>query len=179
MLRYFYISSDLDDLEKIEEELEKNGITKNQIHVLSEDDAELDKHHLHGVSSILKKDIVKSMENGLALGCILASLSLLVPYFLRWTETQAGWMPFIILAIILLGFCTWEGGLIGIQKINSNFKKFQNDLLLGKHVLFVDIDTDQKPVFSKIIDEHPTLVNAGSSKSVPKWFINVQNAISK
>ena len=44
MRRHYYISDDLDDLKSIETELESNGITTPQIHVLSRDDAGLQAH---------------------------------------------------------------------------------------------------------------------------------------
>ena len=39
MKRHYYISSDLDDLELIERDLEEAGVSTPQIHVLSDDDA--------------------------------------------------------------------------------------------------------------------------------------------
>jgi hypothetical protein len=37
-------------------------------------------------------------------------------------------MPFIFLAIIALGFSTWEGGFYGIQSPNFHFSKFEDVL---------------------------------------------------
>ena len=51
MNRHYYISDNLNDLEKVETELEASGIDTEQIHVLSERDAEVERHHLHDVSS--------------------------------------------------------------------------------------------------------------------------------
>jgi hypothetical protein len=38
MKRHFYISDDLDELDRIEQELESRGVHKLQIHVFSQDD---------------------------------------------------------------------------------------------------------------------------------------------
>ena len=46
MQRHYYISDDLDELERLESELQKQGIKTPQFHVLSENDAEVEKHHL-------------------------------------------------------------------------------------------------------------------------------------
>jgi hypothetical protein len=43
------------------------------------------------------------------------------------------------LAIVLLDFCTWKGGSIGIQKPNHNFARFEQALSDGKHIFFVDL----------------------------------------
>jgi len=48
MLRHYFVSSNLDDLETFEEQLENAGITDRQIHVLSKDVAVIEQHrHLH------------------------------------------------------------------------------------------------------------------------------------
>ena len=66
MKRYYYISDDLNDLESIERELEDKGFSTPQIHVLSENDAEVEKHHLHAIEAVLKQDVVHSTELGAA-----------------------------------------------------------------------------------------------------------------
>ena len=109
MKRHFFISEDLDDLEKFEEELERAGVTTPQIHVLTLDDTGEENHaHLHGVQSIMKKDVIQSGEYGLAVGVVAAALVIGLTYMMEWYTSPAGWIPFIFLAIILLGFFTWE-----------------------------------------------------------------------
>ena len=43
MKRFYYISDDLDDLERIEHQLEAGGIARPQIYMLSNDDVGLEK----------------------------------------------------------------------------------------------------------------------------------------
>lgn len=174
MLRRYFISDDLDDLESIEKELEQKGIATPQIHVLSEKDAEVELHHLHEVSPVLRSDVVHATEVGAVVGLIGAILVLLVAYFAGWTETAAGWVPFIFLAIVVLGFCTWEGGFIGIQEPNIHFKRFQDTLKEGKHVLFIDIDPEQEAIVKKIARQHPKLQNAGTGEATPSFVVKAQ-----
>ncbi|GBE07934.1 hypothetical protein BMS3Abin11_01051 [bacterium BMS3Abin11] len=48
MKRHYFISDSLDVLDNIEQRLEKRGIVRSQIHVLSGDDAGAENHdHLH------------------------------------------------------------------------------------------------------------------------------------
>ncbi|MDP4535485.1 NAD/FAD-utilizing enzyme [Alkalimonas collagenimarina] len=174
MLRRYFISDDLDDLESIEKELEQKGIATPQIHVLSEKDAEVELHHLHEVSPVLKSDVVRATEVGAVVGLIGAILVLLVAYFAGWTESAAGWVPFIFLAIVVLGFCTWEGGFIGIQEPNIHFKRFQDILKEGKHVLFIDIDPEQEGIVKKVARKHPKLQNAGTGEATPGFVVKAQ-----
>ncbi|GAB3028808.1 NAD/FAD-utilizing enzyme [Bowmanella dokdonensis] len=174
MIRHYYISDDLGDLKAIEDEMESRGLSKPQIHVLSEKDAEVEKHHLHAIEDVLKKDVVHSTEVGAVFGVIGAVLVLVLAYYLGWTETAAGWVPFVFLAVVILGFCTWEGGLIGIQVPNYQFKRFQKLLKQGKHVLFVDLDQEQEAVVSEIVEHHPRLKLAGTGEATPKWVVKGQ-----
>ena len=94
MLRHYYISDDLNDLKAVEQELEENGVSTPQMHVLSENDAALEKHHLHAIEAVLKQDVVHSTEIGAVVGIIGAALVLGVTYMMEWHTTAAGWIPF-------------------------------------------------------------------------------------
>jgi hypothetical protein len=178
MHRHYMISDDLDDLEVIEEQLEAAGISTPQIHVLSLADAELEKHaHLHEVQSFMKSDIVHSTTRGAMVGVPAAILVLAVAYFAGWTQSAAGWIPFIFLAIIVLGFCTWEGGLAGIQRPNHNFTRFDQALKAGKHVFFVDLEPSQEAVLEKVLGTHARVEQAGSGQPAQHWIVSLQQKV--
>lgn len=174
MKRHYYISDDLDDLEIIERQLEESGVTTPQIHVLSEDDAGVQAHHLNEVESVLKKDVVHGTELGAVVGVVGAATVLLLAWLSGLPETYT-WVPAIFLSIIVLGFCTWEGGLIGIQEPHVDFRRFQDDLHQGKHVLFVDFEPEQENTLQRIISTHPKLQDAGEGESTPRWVVRAQN----
>ncbi len=174
MKRHYYISDDLDDLEVIGQQLKDSGVTSPQIHVLSEDDAGLEEHHLNKVEAVLKKDVVHGTELGAVVGVLAAGLILAAAYLLGLTETYT-WVPAIFLAIIVLGFCTWEGGLIGIQKPHVDFERFQGELDAGRHILFVDIDPEQEAILQRVVAEHPKLQKGGEGPSTPSLVVKAQN----
>ena len=175
MLRHYFISTSLDDLEVFEEQLETAGVSTPQIHVLSRNDAELERHHhLHEVQSFMKNDIIHSTELGAVVGLCAFVLVLSVAYFAGWTQSAVGWWPFIFLAVVLLGFCTWEGGLLGIQKPNHNFARFEQALKDGKHIFFVDLEPSQEAVLEQVLKFHPQVELAGTGSSAPHWIITLQ-----
>ncbi|MGF1874067.1 DUF4231 domain-containing protein [Photobacterium frigidiphilum] len=174
MKRVFYISDDLDDLELVEYELELSGISTPQIHVLSDNDAEVSSHHLHPIRSVMRNDVIHSTEIGAVIGVCAAVLVILAAYISGVTETT-GWIPFIMLAIVILGFITWEGGLFGFQELHYQFRRFKRVLKSGKHVLMVDIEPSQEIMLANIIIAHDHLEPAGIGKSPPKWLINAHN----
>ena len=174
MKRHFYISDDLSDLQTIEKELEQQGIATPQMHVLSEHDADVENHHLHEVEAVLKKDVVHSMEVGAVTGVIAAAIILTTAYLSGWTESAVGWMPFIFLSVVILGFCTWEGGLFGIQEPHYQFKRFQKALHEGRHVFFVDINANQEQALASIVQHHPQLEIAGIGEATPAMVVQAQ-----
>lgn len=180
MVRHYFISTSLDDLEVFEEQLEGAGISTPQIHVLTSHDAELDHHeHLHRVQSFMKKDVVHSAVLGAVLGVFAFILVLLVAYFAGWTETAAGWLPFLFLAVVLLGFCTWEGGLFGIQKPNYHFARFEQALKDDKHIFFVDLEFNQETVLEKVLKSHPQVELAGIESTSQHWLIGFQKKVPR
>jgi hypothetical protein len=174
MKRHYFISDDLDDLEAVEHDLEIAGVSTPQIHVLSEDEAGLDTHHLNKVEPVLKKDVVHGTEKGAIVGMAGAIAVLALAWFTGLTETYT-WVPAIFLAIIVLGFCTWEGGLIGIQEPHTDFLRFQEDLAAGRHVLFVDADPEQEATLLRVVAAHPKLKTAGDGPATPRVVVRMQD----
>jgi hypothetical protein len=173
MKRHYYISDDLDDLETVERDLEAAGVTTPQIHVLSEDDSGVELHHLHEVEAVLKKDVVHGTRLGALVGVIGAAAIMILAWISGLTATYT-WVPAIFLAVIILGFCTWEGGLIGIQEPHVDFRRFQDDLHQGKHVLFVDVDPEQESILRSVVGNHPKLKHSGEGGATPGWVVGAQ-----
>ena len=163
MVKHYYVSDDLDELELVEQELESIGIKESQIHVLSQSTVDVENHHLHMVDSLHQRDVIHSGEIGAVFGAIGALFIIAVTSLMGWAESAAGWMPFAFLAIIIFGFCTWEGGFIGIQKVNVSHAPFEKALKEGKHILLVDSNKQQKQAVRKVFKAHPRIQPAGVS----------------
>ncbi|MBM7060641.1 magnesium transporter [Pseudomonas sp. UL073] len=173
MNRHYYISDNLDELESVENELEARGISTEQIHVLSERDAEVQQHHVHDVPSFLKRDVVNSGQLGVAVGVLLAAIVLIGAYLTGLTQTAAGWLPFIFLAVVLVGFATWEGSLVGLQRPHNAFRQFEGSLREGKHVLFVDVKPTQEALLDQVTSLHH-LELAGTGSAAPDWAVAIE-----
>jgi len=171
MKRHYFISDNLDDLDNIELSLEKRGIVRSQIHVLSKDDAGVENHdNLHNVESVLKFDVVHGTMLGAIAGFGLAIVTLAIGELTSLTDTYT-WTPFIFLAVALFGFSTWFGGYHGIQTPHKDFRRFEEALSKGRHVFFVDIDHDQEQILNEITSKHPELEEAGTGTATPRWVV--------
>jgi hypothetical protein len=89
-------------------------------------------------------------------------------------STSAGWMPFVFLSVVILGFSTWLGGFIGIQTPNYKLARFEKILAEGKHVFFVDLEFGQYQILEKILKLHPNLERAGTEDGSPNWLVSLQ-----
>ena len=131
MKRHFFISDNLDDLDRIEVELERRGINKPQIHVLSKDDAGVDTHkHLHNIEAVFKQDVVHGTMVGATIGLLAAAAVMAIAYLTKLPETFT-WMPFYFLSIVMFGFVTWSGGFYGIQTPHKDFRRYRP--ISGRH----------------------------------------------
>jgi hypothetical protein len=179
MKRHFYVTEDLDDLERIEEELETRGVYRPQIHVFSRDDTAVEHHdHLHNIESVFKKDLVHGIVVGSWIGAALAAVVLIMTFYSDWPDTYM-WMPFVFLAAVLLGFGAWSGGLYGIQVPHRDFRRFERQLREGKHVFIVDVDPEQEACLARVVSRHPGLQLAGTGKATPRWIVMGQHGIKK
>jgi hypothetical protein len=177
MIRHFYICSDLDDLDQLEQELEKDGVYRPQIHVLSNDDTGVDIHkNLHKIAAILKFDVVHGVMAGAVVGILLAFVVLIVSSYLSLPD-RFTWIPFIFLALSILGFCAWWGGFHGIQQPHKDFRRFQKNLDEGKHILIVDTDPEQETVLENVVSTHPGLQVAGTGNATPRWVVMGQQMV--
>ncbi len=174
MKRYYFIGDDLDVVALVERELQTNGIAAEQIHVLSLDDADAEQHRVHDVQSLMKKDVIHSAEIGALIG-VVASIAVIAGAHFSGLAARVGWVPFVFLAIVLLGFFTWEGGLIGIERPNARFRRFERALRAGAHVFFVDVDPQHEPIVKRILTAHPQLRPAGTGTSLPRWIVGLQH----
>lgn len=176
--RHFFASNDLDDLESFELELERADIVTPQIHVLTLDDTGAANHsNLHEVTPFMKTDIVHSSLLGALVGLTMAAFVLALAHLAGWSDTAAGWLPFVYLSIILLGFFTWQGGLWGIESSNSNFRHFEQLLRDGEHIFFVDLEPGRGKVVRRLARTHPGIRRIGEGVGAPHWIVVWQNRL--
>lgn len=168
MQRHYFLDDELDDLEKVSAELQQAGIAGEQVYVLTESEHEVEGRDFNHVWSILKQDTVHSAIIGSVIGVFLAVLVLVGAWASGLPESYT-WVPFVFLAIVVLGFCTWEGGLWGIQQPHHEFKRFRTDLEHGRHLLLVEVDGAETETMNNVVSSHATLTRVGEGTPVPRF----------
>jgi hypothetical protein len=166
MNRYYYISDNLDVLEELQIDLENHGVDTERIHVLTEQETEVRDRHINKVESLAKQDMIRYGLRGAVVGVGLALAILVIALVVGLMDTVWA-VPILFLAAVVLGFCTWEGGFIGAQVPNEEYRRFQDDLNHGRHVLFLDIEDNEKNHLDQAISTRPQLKHAGTGKPEP------------
>lgn len=158
----------------VERDLMNAGIPEYQIHVLSNSEQELEVKNLHPVADFMKTNVIYSGLLGLAVGVVAAMMVLMLANLFGWSN-QVGWVPFIFLAIIAVGFCAWEGGFLGFQQLNRRFRRFQTDLSNDRHILFIDVKPDQEQTLDRVLNRCPEIIPAGvGNDAMPGWVVASQ-----
>lgn len=168
MQRHYFLDDDLDDLEGTSRELQAAGIPAEQIYVLTQSDHEVDRRSFNHVWSILRQDTVHSAIIGSVIGVGLAVL-VLTGAWISGLPASYTWVPFIFLALVVLGFCTWEGGLWGIQEPHHEFRRFQAELENGRHLLLVETNGKQEEALNAVSQGHAQLRRVGEGTAVPAF----------
>lgn len=178
MNRHYYVCGSLDDISRVQEQLLASGFEPVQLCTLSYDDAGVEKRALNDVNSLSKTDIVSSTIVGSAFG-VAGAAAIVILAALMGVSSQVTWVPIIFLAICVLGFCTWEGGFLGIQTTNRQFKRFEPELRAGKHIFFADLRAEQKETFFRIVSSYPSMKSAGQGQSTFAWLMPVRTGARK
>ena len=164
--------------ELLEMELESEGVVRPQIHVLTDREAQLDGYRLHEVSSLMRTDVIRKGLVGAVVGAVGSFLVMAIAS-MSGLAASFGWTPFVFLAIVVLGFCTWEAGFLGFQVPNHRFLTFDPLLKEGKHIFFVDIRNNQQPLVERIVARHPGLTRLGKGAAAPWWLIMLQEKFQR
>ncbi len=174
MKRYYFVSDDLKDLVLVEKELQEEGISPLQMHLVSDSNVEAERLGLHQVASLFKNDVVYSMLMGLSIGFAVSVLLVAIGLFMGVTSDR-DWAILAVICLIVLGLCTWEGGLFGIQVPNRHYRRFARSIQQGRHLFFVDVGRNQADVLDRAIERHSHLKPVGRGWGEWSWWFTLRS----
>lgn len=177
MKRHYFIGKDLGELEILEHELEAEGLVAPQVHVLSEDERGLQRHHLNASGSVVSGEVVYAVAAGLLVGLVVAATLLVFAYLSGFSQDYS-WIPVLFLASVVLVFSVWEGGFVGLQGALLERERFSGFLHDGKHVLLVDVDEKQLPLLRRTVSRHPDIQPAGTG-GAPGWVVGLRRRLQQ
>ena len=156
MKHAYYISDDLDELETVHDELVVSGLQDQRIHVLSDEDAAVEFHHMRPMNPFFKTNVVRALFAGAVIGIGIATVIMAIPYVFGF-ESTAATIPFTLGALFIVGFSTWEGGFLGMQAVNQKFKDVFKRIHEGQHLMIVDYNIEEENRIRALSRSHPGL----------------------
>lgn len=157
MKHAYYMTKDLEEIEQVQHELKEAGLNEEHVHVLSDNEASVEKRDLHPVNPFMRTDVVHSMTIGAVIG-VLGALALASTPWMFEITSSVGQALVIFGCLLVLGFSTWEGGLWGIQEANHKFERVEAEIHSGKHLMIVDYDGEQEfRQLRRMQQKHPNL----------------------
>lgn len=156
MQNEYYIVEDIDELEKVHDELVNQGLRHDAITVWSEDNADVDNRHLRQEPEVNKSDLVPSLLKGAFVGASVVAAGFAAAYAVGFNNNIA-FGPVAIFLVMLGAFITWESGLIGFHHINRRFKHLADELHRHKHLLHLRYEPKLASSVSHVLAHHPRM----------------------
>jgi hypothetical protein len=139
MKQYYYLVEDIDNVEHICDDLHKVGVEDNQIHIVGGNADEIESHHLHQAREIDETDIARFSERGALLGIILGLLFLVAAIQYQPFGIEVEGVAAAMITILIIGFCTWWGGIFGAYFINYRIAPFKRAVRGNKFLIMLDV----------------------------------------
>lgn len=157
MNHLYYLSDSLDELEVVHDELMDCGLRDRDIHILSEADVEVERHHIRPVSRLERTGMLAYMLRGAMIGALLAVLMIAVADGFGLNNALVLGAPVMMGAIAIFGFCVWEAGLLGLHRRNHKFDTVQAALSFGEHLLILDYSARHQRFVERVLRNHPRI----------------------
>ena len=134
---FYYLSPTLADTQHVSDDLHASGVSDWFIHIISKNEAELDRRHLHSSNYLETLDFMREGLIGAAVGFVAglllaAGLTVFQPF-----EAEIPLVAYAGVVFLLTCFGAWQGGLVGISTENKKLRRFHDDIEAGKYLILV------------------------------------------
>ncbi len=171
MKQQYYITEDIDSVAHISDDLHSLGIDDRHIHVVGEDVDAMDAHHVHKAREIDRTDIVRSSERGMLIGILLGTLFLILATIYQPFGIVVEGPALVAVTVLIVGFCTWWGGIAGSYFDNYRIAAFHKAIESGKYLVMVDTDADQESAVRNMMStSHPEATWMGLNSTTANPF---------
>jgi tetrahydromethanopterin S-methyltransferase subunit F len=135
---FYYLSPTLADTQHISDDLKKSGVSDWFIHIISKNEAELERRHLHSSNYLETMDFLREGLIGAAAGLLIGLVfAWMLSVFRPFGSTEIPLLAYAGVVFLLTCFGAWQGGLVGISTENKKLRRFHNDIEAGKYLMLV------------------------------------------
>ena len=140
----YYLARTLESTRRISDDVRAVGVSDSLLHVITRDEAGLQKEHIHSSNYLETLDLIRDGLIGAALGLIFGVIGVgLLQYFQPFGPAVPRVVYFATVAVALL-FGAWEGGLTGIATENRKLAGFHDDIERGGYLILIYAPRDQE-----------------------------------
>ncbi len=133
----YYLAPSLTSTQQISDDLHEVGIKDWFLHVISKDEAGLNKEHIHSSNYLETLDLIRDGGIGGLIGFIFGVFAAGALMFFKPFGPDMPEFIYLIVIVILTLFGIWEGGLAGVACENRKLAKFHDDLEDGKYLILI------------------------------------------
>lgn len=153
---YYYLTSTLDSVRKITEDLHNAGVDDWFIHTMCKDEAGLKRDKIHSSNYLEQLDFLRFVLLGSVAGSIfgmaIAAVFKSADLFGQGIPNSA----YYAIVLFALMFGAWEGGLAGVALENRKIRPFHDDLEAGAYLLLIYAKNQfENPVIKTMDLKHP------------------------
>lgn len=134
---FYFLSPTLADTEHIADDLHQAGVSDWFIHIISRNEAELERRHLHSSNYLETLDFLREGLIGGGLGLLAGVLLALALSMAQPFGAEVPLQAYFGVIVLLVCFGTWQGGLMGISAENRKLRQFHDDIEAGKYLILV------------------------------------------
>jgi hypothetical protein len=134
---FYFLSPTLGDTEHIAEDLRQAGVSDWFVHIISKNEAELERRHLHSSNYLETLDFLREGLIGAGLGLVAGLLLALALSMAQPFGTAVPVEAYLGVVLLLVCFGSWQGGLMGISAENRKLRQFHDDIEAGSYLILV------------------------------------------
>lgn len=152
----YYLSPNLISTQKISDDLHETGVSDWFIHIISLDEAGLQRQQLHSSNYLETLDFIRDGFIGAACGFLLGlGFALALKVIQPFGPEVPNWAYLAIVALLTF-FGAWQGGLIGVASENKKLARFHDDIEAGKFLVLIYAKKRQEQqVKTMMATKHP------------------------
>ena len=140
----YSLARTLESTRRISDDVRAAGVSDFLVHVISKDEAGLQKEHIHSSNYLETLDLIRDGLIGAAIGSIAGVIGVgLLLYFQPFGPAVPRIIYFATVAVAML-FGAWEGGLTGIASENRKLAGFHDDIERGWYLILIYAPRDEE-----------------------------------
>lgn len=170
----YYLAPTLASTRTISDDLHSVGVRDWYIHVISSDEAGLQKERIHSSNYIETLDFVRTGLLGAYIGFFVGMFGAFLLMAMKVIGTNVSLFPYLSAISIATFFGGWLGVMLGAGMENKKLKQFHNEIQSGRYLFLVYARKGKGETIKAMMrDKHPESEYAATDEHFMSPFSDV------